>query len=50
MYDLGQIWGLGFGGVWRGLSSRKFVWHVPFRALCDAPVHLKLVWDCTSNV
>jgi len=39
-YDLGQILEWGFGGVWRGLSSRKSVWHEPFRALCDVPVHL----------
>jgi len=25
-------------------------WHEPFRALCDVPAHLKLVWDGTSDV
>jgi len=46
-----------FGGFGRpeihilGASgSGQFAGHELFCALCDVPVHLKLVWDGTSNV
>ena len=44
------VQGSTFWGIWQALCSGKFVWHEPFRALCDVPVHLKLVWNGTSNV
>ena len=39
-----------FGGVWRSLCNRKFIWHELFCAACDVPAQLKLVWDGTLNV